>query len=67
MKLISPLVLVTMLHNIQFKASHIEGIQNDTADALSRFQMERFRLVAPSADLLPAVIPEEFWIVISHL
>ena len=60
MKLIRPLVLVTMLHNIQFKASHIEGIQNDTADALSRFQMERFRLVAPSADLLPAVIPEEF-------
>ena len=67
MKLIRPLVLLTMRHHIQFKAFHIEGAQNQIADALSRFQVQRFRSLAPAADLLPATIPGEFLTVISNL
>ena len=42
MQLIRPLVLLTMQHNIQFKAVHIAGAKNEISDSLSRFQMERF-------------------------
>lgn len=67
MKLIRPLVFKTMLYNIQFKALHIEGSKNVIADALSRFQMERFRVLSPHADKWPAAIPPEFMNIISEL
>lgn len=67
MKLIRSLVLLTMLNNIQFRAIHIDGACNVIADAISRFQMQRFRSLAPAADLIPAMIPDEFLTVISHL
>ena len=38
MGLIRPLVLYTMLYNMQFKAIHIEGRINCIADAISRKQ-----------------------------
>jgi len=67
MKLIRSLVFLTMDNSIQFKALHIEGVKNNIADAISRFQMLRFRKLAPSADELPAGIPEQFMTVISDL
>ncbi|CAC5400972.1 unnamed protein product [Mytilus coruscus] len=67
MKLIRPLVLLTMLNNIQFTAVHIKGAENKIADAISRFQMDRFRCLAPTADIYPAPIPLEFMTVISDL
>lgn len=67
MKLIRPFVLLTMLHNVQFKAIHIEGIKNEIADSLSRFQMARFRRLAPSADNNPVPVPREFWTIILDL
>lgn len=63
-KLICPLVFLTMLNNIQLVAVHISSSENKTADKISRFQMERFRALAPSADLLPAPIPHEFLTII---
>jgi hypothetical protein len=45
-KLIRPCVLFTMLSNVQFRAVHIEGIKNEIADSISRFQMSRFRSLA---------------------
>ena len=67
MQLIRPLVLVTMRNNMQFKAVHIPGSKNEIADSLSRFQMERFRFLAPNADQTPSDIPVEFWAVISAM
>jgi hypothetical protein len=43
MKLIRSLVFLTMDNSIQFKALHIEGVTYNIADAISRFQMSRFR------------------------
>lgn len=37
MKLIRPLVLLTMRHNVQIQAMHVEGAKNSIADSLSRF------------------------------
>lgn len=67
MKFIRPLVLLTMLYNVQIKAMHIERAKNNIADSLSRFQMNRFRRLAPSADLYPAAIPQEFFTIILDL
>lgn len=61
MILVRQFVLMSMMYNIHFKAVHIESSENKLADALSRFQMEKFRLLAPSADSVPTAIPEEFW------
>ena len=36
--------------------THIAGINNNIADAISRFQMERFRTLAPAAHLQPDLI-----------
>lgn len=38
-------------HNIEIRAVHIPGIDNNIADSLSRFQILRFRDLAPTADL----------------
>jgi hypothetical protein len=40
-----------------FKTKHISGINNGIADALSRYDFQRFRLLAPAADELPATVP----------
>ncbi|VDI83287.1 Hypothetical predicted protein [Mytilus galloprovincialis] len=47
MELVRPFVLHTMLFNMQFKAVHIEGRSNFIADAISRKQWHKFRMVAP--------------------
>jgi hypothetical protein len=39
-----------MRSNIQVRAMHISGVQNELADCLSRFQMDRFQKLAPMAD-----------------
>jgi hypothetical protein len=56
-----------MDNSIQLKALQIEGVTNNIADAISRFQMLRFRKIAPSVNELTAVIPEQFMTVISDL
>jgi len=67
MQLLRPLILLLVKENIQVRALHIAGSRNDIADSLSRFQMERFRAIAPEADAAPSDIPEEFWVIISKL
>ena len=67
MKLFRPFVLLTMLSNVLFKAVHVEGGGNAIADSISRFQMTRFRSVAPTAEDTPAEITPEFWTLISSL
>ena len=60
MELIRPLVLHTMLCNMQFKAVRIEGRINSIAEAIPRKQWLKFRLLAPVADVLPTNIPPEY-------
>ncbi|KAJ1129393.1 hypothetical protein NDU88_007764 [Pleurodeles waltl] len=37
------------------------GVNNDLADALSRFQWQRFRGLALGADVLKTAVPRELW------
>ena len=67
MQLLRPLVLLTMCNNVQFKAVHLSGVNNKLADSLSRFQMIRFRKLAPAARSSPADIPVEFWAIIFQM
>ena len=67
MKLLRPFVLLTMLNDIQFKAIHFSSSENSIADAISRFQLQRFRALGPQADMQPEQIPAEFLEVISDL
>jgi hypothetical protein len=67
MQLIRPLVLKTMLFNLQWKSSHIEGRNNCVADAISRKQWARFRSLVPDSDLFPILISQEFQRLISGL
>ena len=57
MDLVRRLVLLSMQHNFVIRARHVPGVSNEIADALSRFQMQRFRALAPDADQSPCIIP----------
>ena len=48
MTFVRQLVLVCLKHNILFKAKQIAGFRNTLADALSRFQIQRFKTLAPA-------------------
>ncbi|KAJ1098123.1 hypothetical protein NDU88_003239 [Pleurodeles waltl] len=43
------------------QAKYVPGVNNDVADALSRFQWQRFRGLAPGADVLKTAVPRELW------
>ncbi len=58
MDLLRHLTLLTLQHNIYIRAVHIPGKHNDIADAISRFQFQRFRQLVPQADTSPCQIPE---------
>ena len=51
MKLLRPFVLLIMLNDIQFKAVHFSSSENSIADAISRFQLQRFRALGSQADM----------------
>ena len=57
MKLVRFLTLITMEGRFYLFAQHLPGVANEIADSLSRFQEERFRKLAPWADILPQQVP----------
>ena len=57
MDLVRAITILTLEHNFSFTARHIPGLDNSIADSLSRFQMGRFRHLAPNASPSPCVIP----------
>ncbi|XP_053098810.1 uncharacterized protein LOC128322103 isoform X1 [Hemicordylus capensis] len=61
MGLVRALVLQCLRANILFRSRHVLGIRNDIADALSRFQLNRFRELAPEDALLPESMPAFLW------
>ena len=60
MSLMRPFVLYALQNNIIFRARHIAGKVNEIADSISRQQWDRFRRLAPNAQLKPRKIPDNF-------
>ena len=60
MDLVRFLVLISMKHNFLVRARHVPGVNNEIADALSRFQVQRFRELTPGADQTPCIILPSF-------
>ena len=56
-RLLTLLVLNYLKHNILFKSKHIPGILNRECDLLSRLQVDKFKLLAPHADVQPTPVP----------
>lgn len=61
MKLLRFFILQCLKSNVAFCAKHIPGKLNNKADALSRFQMERFRQIAPEAAGTGTPVPQFLW------
>ncbi len=63
MCLVRPFVVHCLKFNILIKAVHVPGKLNVIADALSRFQMRRFREAAPQADpvMTPLPVLPQLW------
>ncbi|KAK3735839.1 hypothetical protein QZH41_007474 [Actinostola sp. cb2023] len=58
MHLVRHLLSSAACYNFTFAAQHIPGIQNSVADALSRFNWQEFRQLAPMANPHPVPIPK---------
>ncbi|XP_055340125.1 uncharacterized protein LOC129589395 isoform X1 [Paramacrobiotus metropolitanus] len=58
MELIRRIHFVTARFNFIIRITHIAGVDNSTADALSRFQLQRFRQLHPSADANGMSVPD---------
>lgn len=59
MHLVRALLMCAARYNFSFKALHIPGVQNEIADALSRFRWQEFRRLAPWANSMPSLMPQE--------
>ncbi|XP_053374216.1 uncharacterized protein LOC128546843 [Mercenaria mercenaria] len=57
MTLVRKFVLQCLKYNIMFKCKHISGVHNGIADALSRFDFQRFGQLAQDAARIPAQVP----------
>ena len=57
MKLMRTLVMCATNNNFAVYSEFLPGYKNSIADSLSRFQMERFRQLAPSAEIRPTQVP----------
>lgn len=61
LSLLRILTLQCLRYNCLIKASHIPGVKNEICDALSRFQLNRFKMLAPNADSNPTPVPGHLW------
>ncbi|KAM4053257.1 uncharacterized protein ACNLHF_005994 [Anomaloglossus baeobatrachus] len=59
--LLRHLVLKCLELNLWVCAIHVPGVLNSVADALSRFQWDRFRMLAPDAEQQETVWPVWLW------
>ena len=61
MSLVRPLFLAAAKGGFSVSLKHIAGVDNPIADALSRFQENRFKELHPDADREPTAIPPHVW------
>ena len=59
MQLLRTLLLSAAHHGFSFSARHVPGVNNQIADALSRFHWQDFRQLVPDAQPYPTWIPPE--------
>ena len=57
MKFMRRLTLTSAQYGFILAATHLPGHLNNAADALSRFQFQRFKLFKPDANPLPTPVP----------
>ena len=57
MTIVRDITLFCLKLNIAIKAQHVNGCCNQIADALSRFNFQRFFQLAPEADKAPTPVP----------
>lgn len=55
------IVLRCLELNVWLKAAFLPGVSNSLADALSRQQWDKFRSLAPEAELFPTPCPSHLW------
>ena len=67
MTLVRKLYLHAAVCHFSVSFKHIFTYHNGVADALSRFQMKRFRRLAPEAEPEPTQIPADLWMLGNHL
>ena len=60
MFLVCRLTVCAMKFNFLFRAKHILGVNNVTADLLSRFQFKKAKQQAPWLQDQQAVMPQEY-------
>lgn len=60
-RLLRFLVLRCLSLNCFVKAVHVPEVENSIADALSRFQWDRFRKLVPAAEQRSVPCPEHLW------
>lgn len=58
MDLVRKITVQTLICNFTLTSQHVPGVDNSIADALSRFQMDKFFKLAPHASPRPTIIPE---------
>ena len=61
MSLVRFMVTLCLKHNILFRSRHISSHDNVIADAISRFQWDRFREAAPRAETEATPLPPDIW------
>ena len=66
MSVVRKLFLVAVKYHFSVAFKHIRGHYNPIADAISRFQMQRFRQLLPSAAAQKTEIPLETWNLKDH-
>ena len=66
MSLIRPLYLFAAKTGFSISFKHIFGIYNPLADALSRFQMQKFFSLMPEADKTPTELPDSVINLLDH-
>ena len=64
MRLLRSLLFSAARHSFSFSSQHVPGVSNQLADALSRFNWQEFRRLAPDAQPLPTLVPPEL---LAHL
>ena len=67
MSLTRKLYLFAAFHHFSISLKHVLGHYNPVADALSRFQMSRFRRLVPDAEPDPTKLPPDVWSLGNHI
>ena len=61
MTLVREMYFLAAKLSFSISLKHIKGVDNKIADSISRFQMEKFQQLIPTANIVPTKIPATIW------